>query len=156
MATNAGPVYGKQYIRYAESYQAVTNDESGGVGTVEIGEFRAVSTANWAPFNTGIYAAPGNAFISAPSTILGVNQAYMPTATASPQTNRAITVATSGLLLMETEPGATPSLATPALQVNSLGQASSGGTLVTKDGTSPTVREIITIGGRTMALVSFT
>ena len=155
MATNAGPVYGKQYIRYAESFQAVTDDQSGGVGTVEIGEFRVVYAADWAPFNSGIYAAPGDAFTVLPSTILGVNQAYMPTATASPQTNRAITVATSGLLLVETEPGSTPVVNT-ALTVNALGQASSGGTAVTKDGTEPTVREIITIGGRTMALVSFT
>ena len=101
MATNAGPVYGKQYIRYAETWEAPTDTQGGVVGTVEIGELRAVSYATWAGPN---YAAAGDAFTVAPTSIVGINQAYMPTALAQPYTARQLTIATSGLLLIEVDP----------------------------------------------------
>lgn len=152
MATNAAPIYGKQYIRYAETWEAPTNDQAGTVGIVEIGELRAVSYATWAGPN---YAAPGVYFTVQPTTIVGVNQAYMPTALAQPYTARQLTVATSGLLLIEVDPAsATIGLATQ-LQVNSLGQATAAGTPVLYDGTQPIVRENVTIGGRRLVLVSF-
>ena len=154
MATNAAPIYGRQYIRYAETFEAPSNTQGGAVGTVEIGELRAVSYSTWAGPNT---AAAGDAFTVPPTTIVGINQAYMPTALAQPYTARQLTVATSGLLLIEVDP-AVPvgglTLNTP-LQVNLLGQASNGGVAVTLDGTTPLIRENVDIGGRRLVLVSF-
>lgn len=152
MATNAGPVYGKQYIRYAETWEAPTDTQGGVVGTVEIGELRAVSYATWAGPN---YAAAGDAFTVAPTSIVGINQAYMPTALAQPYTARQLTVATSGLLLIEVDPASGAIALASQLQVNLLGQATAAGTPVTLDGTTPLVRENVTIGGRVLVLVSF-
>ena len=152
MATNAGPVYGKQYIRYAETWEAAVDTEGGVVGTVEVGELRAVS---------GLYsvgpniAAAGDAFTVAPTTIVGVNQAYMPTALAQPYTARQMTVATSGLLLIEVDPASVAIALGTQLQINLLGQATAAGTAVTIDGTTPLIRENVTIGGRRLVLVSF-
>ena len=152
MATNAGPIYGKQYIRYAETWEAAIDTQGGVVGTVEIGELRAVSYATWAGPN---YAAAGDAFTVAPTTIVGINQAYMPTALAQPYTARQLTVATSGLLLVEVDPASAAIALATQLQVNLLGQATAAGTAVTLDGTTPLVRENVTIGGRDLVLVSF-
>jgi len=156
MATNSAPIYGKQYIRYAETWEAPINTEAGVIGTVEIGELRAVSYATWAGPN---YAAAGDAFspAAAQTTIVGINQAYMPTALAQPQTARQLTVATSGLLLIENDPAApfvNANLNDP-LAINAAGQASLTGTAVTLDGTTPRIREIVEIGGRNLVLVSF-
>jgi hypothetical protein len=152
MATNAAPCYGKQYIRYAETWEAATDNEAGDIGVVEIGEFRAVSYATWAGPNI---AAPSGAFTAAPDNICGINQAYMPTALAQPYTARQLTVATSGLLLVEVDPlSGAIGLNTP-LEVNSLGQATAAGDAVTLDGTTPLVRENVDIGGRRLVLVSF-
>ena len=156
MATNSSPIYGKQYIRYAETWEAPINTEAGAIGTVEIGELRAVSYATWAGPN---YAAAGDAFnpAAAQTTIAGVNQAYMPTALAQPQTARQLTVATSGLLLIENDPASpfvNANLNDP-LAINAAGQASLTGTAVTLDGTTPRIREIVQIGGRNLVLVSF-
>lgn len=156
MATNAAPIYGKQYIRYAETWEAPTDNQAGARDVVEVGELRCVSYATWAGPN---YAAAGDAFSPAvaQSTIVGVNQAYMPAAAASPQTARQLTVATSGLLLIENNPASpfTNAQLNFPLQINAAGQASFGGTTVTLDGTSPRIREIVTIGGRDLVLVSF-
>jgi hypothetical protein len=152
MATNSAPIYGKQYIRYAETWEAAVDTQGGVVGTVEVGELRAVSYATWAGPNV---AAAGDAFTVAPTTICGINQAYMPSALAQPYTARQLTVATSGLLLVEVDPAsAAINLNTP-LQVNLLGQATAAGTAVTLDGTTPLIRENVTIGGRRLVLVSF-
>ena len=164
MATNAAPIYGKQYIRYAETWEAAVNAEAGSpvaaavgtVGTVEIGELRVVAYMVSAGPNVASAPdalAPGNWT----GLIAGVNQAYMPTALAQPYTARQLTVATSGLLLVEVDPalGPAPTLNTQ-LRVNTLGQAvASGGTQVTLDGTQPLIRENVTIGGRKLVLVSF-
>jgi hypothetical protein len=152
MATNSGPIYGRQYIRYAETFEAPTNTEGGAVGTVEIGELRAVSYSTWAGPNT---AAAGDAFAAPPSTIVGINQAYMPTALAQPYTARQLTVATSGLLLVEVDPASAAITLNTQLQVNLLGQATAAGVAVTLDGTTPLIRENVTIGGRDLVLVSF-
>ena len=154
MATNSAPIYGRQYIRYSETWEAPTNNQGADVGVVEIGELRAVSYATWAGAN---YAAAGDAFSAAPTTIVGVNQAYMPTALAQPYTARQLTVATSGLLLIEIAPGSATISPNLPLRVNLLGQAVGGsaGTAVTNDGTVPTTREVISIGGRNLVLVSF-
>jgi hypothetical protein len=152
MATNAAPVYGKQYIRYAETWEAPVDDQAGNVGVVEIGELRAVSYATWAGAN---YAAPGVYFTVQPTSIVGVNQAYMPTALAQPYTARQLTVATSGLLLIEVDPASAAINLATQLQVNPLGQATAAGTPVQYDGTQPIIRENVTIGGRKLVLVSF-
>jgi len=161
MATNAAPIYGKQYIRYAETWEAAVDAEVGSpdaaaagtpVGIVEIGELRAVSYLTTAGPN--VAANPG-AFAGFPTSICGINQAYMPTALAQPYTARQLTVATSGLLLVEVEPG-TPAIGLNSqLAVNDLGQATAGPNFVTLDGTSPLIRENVTIGGRRLVLVSF-
>ena len=152
MATNAAPIYGKQYIRYAETFEAATNTQGGSVGTVEIGELRAVSYATYAGPNV---AAAGDAFTVAPTTIVGINQAYMPSAIAQPYTARQLTVATSGLLLVEVAPASATIALNTQLQINTLGQATAAGTPVFLDGTTPLIRENVTIGGRKLALVSF-
>jgi hypothetical protein len=152
MATNAAPIYGRQYIRYAETFEAATNTQGGSVGTVEIGELRAVSYATWAGPNV---AAAGDAFTIPPTTIVGINQAYMPSAIAQPYTARQLTVATSGLLLVEVAPASATIALNTQLQINTLGQATAAGTPVFLDGTTPLIRENVTIGGRKLALVSF-
>ena len=152
MATNAAPIYGKQYIRYAETFEAAVDTQGGAVGTVEIGELRAVSYATWAGPNV---AAAGDAFTVAPTTIVGINQAYMPSAIAQPYTARQLTVATSGLLLVEVAPASAAIALNSQLQINTLGQATAAGTPVFLDGTTPLIRENVTIGGRKLALVSF-
>jgi hypothetical protein len=153
MATNAAPIYGKQYIRYAETFEAAVDTQGGAVGTVEIGELRAVSYATYAGPNV---AAAGDAFTAAPTTIVGINQAYMPTALAQPYTARQLTVATSGLLLVEVDPASGAIALNTPLQINLLGQAvAAGGTGVTLDGTTPLIRENVNIGGRKLVLVSF-
>jgi hypothetical protein len=152
MATNAAPIYGKQYIRYAETFEAAVDTQGGAVGVVEIGELRAVSYATWAGPNV---AAAGDAFTVAPTTIVGINQAYMPSALAQPYTARQLTVATSGLLLVEVDPASAVIGLNSQLQINTLGQATAAGTPVTLDGTTPLIRENVTIGGRRLALVSF-
>jgi hypothetical protein len=161
MATNSAPVYGKQYIRYAETWEAAVDAEPGSpaaaaagttIGVVEVGELRVVSyLVNAGP---NVAAAP-DAFAVGPLTICGVNQAYMPTALAQPYTARQLTVATSGLLLIEVDPNAGPITLNTPLEVNVLGQATDAGTAVTLDGTTPLTRENVNIGGRRLVLVSF-
>ena len=161
MATNSAPIYGKQYIRYAETWEAAVDCEAGSpldvatgttVGNVEVGELRVVSYFTSAGPN--IAAAP-DAFAVFPSTIAGVNQAYMPTALAQPYTARQLTVATSGLLLIEVDPASTVIGLNVPLEVNALGQAVASGNAVLMDGTTPLIRENVTIGGRRLVLVSF-
>jgi hypothetical protein len=64
-------------------------------------------------------------------------------------------VATSGLLLVEVDPASAAITYNSPLKVNAVGQASAAGTAVTADGTVPTIRDIIDIGGRRMVTVSF-
>jgi hypothetical protein len=163
MATNAAPIYGKQYIRYAETFEAAVDAEIGSpaeaaagtnVGIVEVGELHVVTYVSSAGPNVAAQPdalAPGNWT----GLIAGVNQAFMPTALAQPYTARQLTIATSGLLLIEVDPAAGVITINTALQVNDAGQAVPAGTAVTLDGTTPIVRENITIGGRRLALVSF-
>ena len=163
MATNAAPIYGKQYIRYAETWEAAVNAEAGSpaavaagttVGIVEVGELRVVAYMVSAGPNVASAPdalAPGNWT----GLIAGVNQAYMPTALAQPYTARQLTVATSGLLLVEVDPLSAAITPNTQLTVNTLGQAAAVGTAVTLDGTTPLIRENVTIGGRNLVLVSF-
>jgi hypothetical protein len=79
----------------------------------------------------------------------------MPTALAQPYTARQLTVATSGLLLIEVDPTSAVIGLNTALQINGLGQATAAGTSVLLDGTTPLIRENVNIGGRRLVLVSF-
>lgn len=163
MATNSAPIYGKQYIRYAETYEAAVDAEAGSpaataagttVGVVEIGELHVVTFVTSA--GPGIAAQPDAlATGTFGGSILGVNQAYMPTALAQPYTARQLTVATSGLLLVEVAPASGAITINTQLTVNGEGQAAASGTAVTLDGTQPQVRENVNIGGRRLVLVSF-
>jgi hypothetical protein len=146
MATNAGPVYGKQYIRYAETFEASVGPAS----DWEMGEFRVLvqdvaTSGNGAATPAQV---PGGPFI-------GVNQAYMPSAIASPQTARQLTIARSGLLLVEYATGVVLITEGTQLKVNGDGAADNAGTAVTINGTEPLIRENFSIAGRQMALVSF-
>jgi hypothetical protein len=162
MATNAAPIYGKQYIRYAETWEAAVDAEAGSpdalaaattVGIVEVGELRVVVPATYA--GPGVAADPG-AIVGFAGTVCGVNQAYMPTALAQPYTARQMTVANSGLLLVEVAPAAAAIQPNSPLRVNLLGQAvDAGGQIAAYDGTQPTVREAVNIGGRKLVLVSW-
>jgi hypothetical protein len=161
MATNSAPIYGRQYIRYAETWEAAVNAEAGSpaataagttVGIVEIGELRVVAYLVSAGPN--VAAAP-DAFAAFPAFFAGVNQAYMPTTLAQPYTARQLTVATSGLLLIEVDPASAPITLNTVLEVNTLGQATAAGNPVSLDGTTPLIRELVDIGGRQLVLVSF-
>jgi hypothetical protein len=81
----------------------------------------------------------------------------MPSAIAQPYTARQLTVATSGLLLVEVDPTMVPGAIAlnTQLRVNLLGQATTAGVAVTLDGTTPLIRENVNIGGRQLVLVSF-
>jgi hypothetical protein len=138
-STNSAPAYGKQYIRFAETFTADP--------AVAIGEFRAVRGGT----QQGIVTLPG----SAPTTIIGVNQAFIPLFADAPASPRLATVATSGLLLIEVDPASAAIVYNTPLLVNAIGQASASGTAVSADGTIPTIREVINIGGRRMVTVSF-
>lgn len=156
MSLNIAPVYGKQFIRYAETCVAATDTQGGSVGTVEIPEFAVVAYATYAGANK--VCAPGN-LTSFTGKIMGVNQAYIPTALSQPRTARQASVATSGSLLVEVSASAVGSFTLNAqLSVGPDGKAlptADGGTNVTLDGTTPLIREIVRIGGRTVLLVSF-
>lgn len=163
MATNAAPVYGKQYIRYAQTFEASVDAEVGSpleaaagtaIGVVEVGELHVVTFVTSAGANV---AAQPDALAPANWTglIAGVNQAYMPTALAQPYTARQLTVASSGLLLIEKDPASAAITINTPLQVNTAGQAVAAGVAVNLDGTTPIVRENIGIGGRELVLVSF-
>jgi hypothetical protein len=138
-STNAAPAYGKQYIRFAETFTADP--------AVAIGEFRAVSAGT----AVGTCTLPG----ATPTSILGVNQAFIPLFADAPASPRLATVATSGLLLIEVDPASAAIAYNSPLKVNAVGQASAAGTAVQADGTTPTIRDIIDIGGRRMVTVSF-
>jgi hypothetical protein len=164
MATNAAPIYGKQFIRYAETWEAAVDAQASSpdaiaaattIGIVEVGELRAVVYAVYAGPN--VASNPG-AVVGFTGQIVGINQAYMPTTLAQPYTARQLTVATSGLLLVEVDPTLLPGAITIAtqLRVNNAGQAvAAGGQLASLDGTTPIVRENVGIGGRNLVLVSF-
>ena len=84
-----------------------------------------------------------------------MNQAFIPLFADAPASPRLATVATSGLLLIEVDPASTAIAFNTPLLVNAIGQASASGTAVSADGTIPTIREVIDIGGRRMVTVSF-
>lgn len=153
MAFNIAPVYGRQYIRYAETWEAAVRNQ-GNTADVSIPEFAVVVPASYDGGNK--VCLPGD--LTTPVyTAVGVNQAFIPTDSSQPQTVRQASIATSGSLLVKVDPANTfeaPDLNTQ-LRINTAGLASDGGNLVTVRGTTPLIREIIEVGGSQYVLVSF-
>ena len=139
----ATPVYGKQFIRFAET--GLVPD------TTALEQFTLVTINNAAPTDPPtleLMVAAGEAF--------GVLQQDMPAVDADKATTlqRLGTVATSGLLLVAAD-AANLQVQNDALLVNTSGKSSSAGGAVTVTATTPIVRQQVVIGGVAMALVSF-
>lgn len=154
MSLNISPIYAKQYIRYAETWEAATDNQGGDPGVVELGEYCVVAYATYDGANK--CCAPGD-LTEFDGAIIGVNQSYIPTSLAQPHTARQASVATSGMLIVEVAPGAATINLNTQLEVDDAGRAvaAGDGVAVTLDGTTPLVREVAEIGGRKVAIVSF-
>lgn len=147
----AAPVYGKQYIRFAETFQVAQ-------GTV-VNEFRVVELTASPGDHPPLLVQQSNGGSSVGVAQFTLNDNVPPTGFATDEV-RMLTVATSGLLLVSAEPGANVPVAADigaALKVNTNGQAvtSATGTAVTVAGTTPIIRDVIAIGGEDYVLVSF-
>jgi len=143
----ATPVYGQQYIRFAETAQVAADKAIPQFSVVKI------ATAGSTPtIEAG--TATGAAFGVIQQD---VNLANTGLATDLP---RLATVATSGLLLVVAaeDDNKNPAVGEP-LSVTTAGVAilstDAGATAVTVNGTTPVVREIVDLGGVKHALVSF-
>ena len=138
----ASPVYGKQFIRFAET--GVVADATA------LNQFTLVKTgvAVTEPPTLELLAAAGEAF--------GVLQQDVPAVDPDKATTlaRLGTVATSGLLLVAAD-GANLQTQGDALLVDAQGRSSSAGGAVTVAATTPIVRQQVVIGGVSMVLVSF-
>ena len=140
----ATPVYGKQYIRFAETGFVPEN--------VALNQFRVVgidTSAATEPPTLGYYGAAGV------SGFFGVLQQDVDIVDPDKATTgqRLGTVATSGLLLVEA--GASLQGQGEALTIDAEGRSVAGGDAVEINGTSPIVRQVVAIGGVTHILVSF-
>jgi hypothetical protein len=154
MSLNISPVYAKQYIRYADTYEAATDNEDGDAGVVSLGEYCVVAAATYAGANK--CCTPGDLDTFA-GEALGVSQSFIPTSVEQPQTARQASVATSGMLIVKVAPGADPISLNAQLEVDGAGRAvaAGDGTAVTVNGTTPMVREVVEIGGTKFASVTF-
>lgn len=139
----ATPVYGKQYIRFAETAYVPLN--------VAIPQFTLVTINAAAPTDP-----PTAALMVAAGECWGVIQQRVNLAASGFATDlmRLNTIATSGLLLVAAD-GANLQAQNDALLVDAAGLSSSAGGAVTSDGTTPIVRQQVVIGGVSMVLVSF-
>ena len=138
----ATPVYGKQFIRFAET--GLVPDATA------LEQFTLVKTA------VAVTEPPTLELMSAAGEAFGVLQQDMPAVDADKATTlqRLGTVATSGLLLVAAD-GANLQAQGAGLLVDANGKSSSAGGAVTVSSTTPTVRQQVVIGGVAMALVSF-
>ena len=140
----ATPVYGKQFIRFAET--GLVPD------AVSLTQFRVVAIDETAG------TEPSTLKVSDGGESFGILQQDVPAVDAEKATTlqRLGTVATSGLLLVEADASSKP-VQNDALEVNSSGiaVASAAGSPVTVNGTSPIVRQQVMIGGVFHVLVSF-
>ena len=141
----ATPVYGKQFIRFAETGIAA--------GVNELPAFRVVKIDNTDA------SEPPTVELSDGGESFGVLQQEVPAYDADKATtiSRLCTVATSGLLLIEAAAAPGGPVQNDILEVNGDGIAvapgSGGG--VTVNATTPIVRQVVTIGGVNHVLVSF-
>jgi hypothetical protein len=150
MASKATPVYGKQYIRFAETAYVCCD--------TEIPQFRLVTVdPTGGPCGDGTPTDPPTAALMvAGGNAWGVMQQYFNTCECDYATDRLRlgTVATSGLLLIEAD-GDNLQAQGDALLVDAEGRSSSAGAAVSVDNTYPTVRQQVLVGGVSMVLVSF-
>jgi len=138
----ATPVYGKQFIRFAETGYVKETDSFEQFTVV------GVDGSGTEPPTLALLTAGGEAF--------GVVQQDVDLVDPEKATTgqRLATVATSGLLLVQA--GATTPAQGTALTVDADGKAISGaGFDVTVNSTTPQVRQVVAIGGVTHVLVSF-
>lgn len=135
MATNAGIVSGKQYIRFAETMEADTN---------EVYEFRPVFHQG-----AGVY---GSTIVG--TDAVGVSQFYVEALANAPTDSRLMSVATSGLLLVEADSAVAATIAVGSqLTLDAVGRAAAAGTAITIAGKVPAVREVL-VGQRSFVLVA--
>ncbi len=139
----ASPVYGKQFIRFAET--ALVPD------TLALEQFVLVNINPAAPTEP-----PTLELNTGGGTCIGVLQQEFNLANTGSATDlaRQATVATSGLLLVAAD-GGNMQTQNDALLVDSNGKSSSAGATVTVGGSTPIVRQQVQIGGVNMVLVSF-
>jgi hypothetical protein len=146
----ASPVYAKQYVRFAETFQVAQ-------GTA-VNQFRVVELAGAPGAHPPLLVEQSNGGDSVGVAQFTLNDNVPPTGFATDGT-RMLSVATSGLLLVEGDGTLAANDVGTALEVISTGQASDAGTVgstaVTVNGTTPIIRDVIDIGGEQYALVSF-
>jgi len=138
----ANPVYGKQYIRFAETGLA---DPATALKQFTLVKIGAAATE---PPTIELLAAPGEAFGVLQQDIPAVDEERAVTLP------RLGTVATSGLLLVEAD-GSNLQVQGNPLLVDGQGRSSSAGGAVTVGATTPIVRQQVEVGGTSMVLVSF-
>ena len=140
----ATPVYGKQFIRFAETGLVPE--------AVALTQFRPVAIDETAG------TEPPTLKVCDGGEAMGVLQQDVPAVDPEKATTaqRLGTVATSGLLLVEADAASKP-VQGVALEVNASGVAVAlgAGSAVTVNGTSPIVRQQVLIGGVFHVLVSF-
>jgi hypothetical protein len=144
MATPASPVYGKQFIRFAET--AFVSETS------DLKQFTVVSIdINVPPTEppTVTYSGGGESMGVNQSDILAVDSDRAVTFP------RLATIATSGLLLVQADDKAVPVQGAALTVTGGIATSSAGGSAVTINGTAPTVRQQVVIGGVSHVLVSF-
>lgn len=150
MATGT-PVYGKQYIRFAETFQVKEGTE---VNQFRIVELDGTGAGTHPPLNV----VQGNGGPSVGVSQYLVNDNVPPTGFATDR-QRVLTVATSGLLLVESNGTLTASNIGSPLYAVAGGLASdsgaAGAAAVTIGGAAPVIRDVLAIGGYNYALVSF-
>ena len=144
------PIYGKQYIRFAETFQVAQ-------GTV-VNQFRVVGLAAAAGAHPPLLVEQSNGGASVGVSQFTLNDNVPPTGFATDET-RMLSVATSGLLLVEGDGTLAANDIGTALEVVAGGLASdtatAGSTAVTINSTTPIIRDVLNIGGEQFALVSF-
>ena len=138
----ATPVYGKQYIRFAETALVPEN--------LPLEQFTLVE------INVAAASEPPTLAVAQGANCYGVLQQDMPAVDPERAVTlpRQATVSTSGLLLVRADGGNLPSQGL-GLKVNGAGEAASAGVDITVNGTQPTVRQLVQIGGINHVLVSF-
>lgn len=140
----ATPVYGKQFIRFAETGLVPE--------AVALTQFRPVA------IDEAAGTEPPTLKVCDGGEAMGILQQDVPAVDPDKATTaqRLGTVATSGLLLVEADAASKP-VQNDALEVNASGiaVANTAGSAVTVNGTSPIVRQQVLIGGVFHVLVSF-
>lgn len=146
----SAPVYGKQYIRFAETFQVAQ-------GTV-VNEFRVVELAAAPGSHPPLLVEQSNGGAAVGVAQFTLNDNVPPTGFATDEV-RMLTVATSGLLLVKADGTLAANDIGTALEVVAGGLASDAATVgsaaVTVNGTTPIIRDVLNIGGVQYALVSF-